>query len=287
MSIFISYSHDDGSFVDQLVENLLVERHSVWLDRWELTLGDSLVEKIQSALAKASAVLVVLSKRSIESNWCKQELEAAFSRQFTENQNIILPCVIDDCEVPLFLRGKLYADFHRNPDGALELVRRSLAKLVNTQQSRLERPEFFSDWSVDFKTYEGRAVFDWCFVDHNSTWPYVVVTRCMFQGDRELTTRYSAAFASKCAETLVGECMQEFLNENSPEQLDIRISDPIEKIRTFQIVFSAGGSANVIVAVRRLGEDNGMDTVMRCHKAFSDASKHMLTLEAAKHNERL
>ena len=189
--------------------------------------------------------------------------------------------------VPLFLRGKLYADFHRNPDGALELVRRSLAKLVNTQQSRLERPEFFSDWSVDFKTYEGRAVFDWCFVDHNSTWPYVVVTRCMFQGDRELTTRYSAAFASKCAETLVGECMQEFLNENSPEQLDIRISDPIEKIRTFQIVFSAGGSANVIVAVRRLGEDNGMDTVMRCHKAFSDASKHMLTLEAAKHNERL
>ena len=286
MSIFISYSHDDVAFVDQLVENLIVERHSVWLDRWELSLGDSLIEKIQGALAKASAVLVILSKASVDSSWCKQELEAAFTRQLAENKNIILPCVIDNCELPLFLRGKLYADFNRDPDSALDLVKRSLLKLINTQQSRIENPEFFSDWSVDFKISDGQLRFDWCFVDHNSTWPYVILTRCMFQCDIELTKRYHVAYSKGLAEVLVGETMREFLQQLSPVDLDVRISDPKEKIRLFQARFSDGGKADVVVGVRRLGEENGMDTLMRCHKAFSDASNHILSFEAAKNKSK-
>jgi hypothetical protein len=41
----------------------------VWLDRWELSVGDSIVEKVQEAVDGASALLVILSKASVESEW--------------------------------------------------------------------------------------------------------------------------------------------------------------------------------------------------------------------------
>lgn len=62
MPIFISYSHKDSEFVDVLARNLVHNRHHIWLDRWELNVGDSLLEKIQKALTGSSAVLITLSR---------------------------------------------------------------------------------------------------------------------------------------------------------------------------------------------------------------------------------
>jgi hypothetical protein len=72
MPIFISYNRKDMDFVDKLAANLVRSKHSVWMDRWELSLGDSLIQKIQEALRQSSAILVILSKNSIESEWCKK-----------------------------------------------------------------------------------------------------------------------------------------------------------------------------------------------------------------------
>ena len=46
MPIFISYNRQDSKFVDSLVMNLVAARHNVWMDRWELGVGDSLTQKI-------------------------------------------------------------------------------------------------------------------------------------------------------------------------------------------------------------------------------------------------
>ncbi len=61
MPIFISYNREDSTFVDTLAANLVMNRHHVWLDRWELKVGDSLIDKIQNALTESSAILVILS----------------------------------------------------------------------------------------------------------------------------------------------------------------------------------------------------------------------------------
>jgi hypothetical protein len=37
MPVFISYSHSDKEFVEQLAFQLVAHRTHVWLDRWELT----------------------------------------------------------------------------------------------------------------------------------------------------------------------------------------------------------------------------------------------------------
>jgi hypothetical protein len=50
MPIFISYSHRDAQFVDKLAHQLVEHDIRVWLDRWELRVGDSLISRIQQAI---------------------------------------------------------------------------------------------------------------------------------------------------------------------------------------------------------------------------------------------
>jgi len=40
LPVFISYSHSDKTFVDELARRLVQARTAIWLDRSELTVGD-------------------------------------------------------------------------------------------------------------------------------------------------------------------------------------------------------------------------------------------------------
>ena len=54
MSVFISYSTIDSNFIDKLCARLVFENVPIWRDKWEMKAGDSLLNKIQEALKKAS-----------------------------------------------------------------------------------------------------------------------------------------------------------------------------------------------------------------------------------------
>jgi TIR domain len=119
-------------------------------------------------------MLVILSKNSTESEWCKKELNAGIIRELDEKQVIVLPCVIDDCEIPLFLRDKMRANFSADPDTAFTQVNDALLKISNRQQGRIESPEAFTDWSFDWKKNDstGRWLLEWTFVDHSEAFKY-------------------------------------------------------------------------------------------------------------------
>jgi hypothetical protein len=76
----------------------------VWIDSWELNVGDSLIDRIQNAIQDASALLVIVSKASVESESCKKELNAALVRELEEKKVIVLPVLKEDCNVPEFRR---------------------------------------------------------------------------------------------------------------------------------------------------------------------------------------
>ncbi|PRB58082.1 toll/interleukin-1 receptor domain-containing protein [Erwinia billingiae] len=96
MPVFIRYSHNDPKFVDHLAQKLVQQNINIWLDRWELSVGDSLVDRIQDAVKGASALLVILSKHSVESEWCKRELSAGLLRELEEKRVVVLSvcCII-------------------------------------------------------------------------------------------------------------------------------------------------------------------------------------------------
>lgn len=276
MAIFISYNHQDSHFVDVLCANLVKAKHNVWMDRWELNIGDSLTAKIEENLTNSSAIIVVLSQHSIESGWCKRELTAGLVRELEENKTLVLPVVIDDCKIPLFLRDKLYADFREDPDKAFGLVDRSLSKFSNPTTSRFETPDFHTDFSIDWKRAndpqtEETWIIRLTFVDHSEKFPYVVVSEFKIY-EIDGRGKFDKALKSGRVIEFSKDLMKEVTKGLKKRPLTEVLSDNIMQYVAWKIKPSGIGTYALVYTFRRLGEDNGMDTVVHLdnnlHMAF-------------------
>jgi DNA-binding response OmpR family regulator len=128
-SIFVSYSHADVAFVDGLVSDLSSSGHDIWIDRAELKIGESLINRISQAVMAVDYVLAILSKSSIRSPWVSHELKLAMSREISGKRIIVLPVLVDDVGLPDYLCDKYYADF-RDPNA----YDAELAKILHAVQ---------------------------------------------------------------------------------------------------------------------------------------------------------
>ncbi len=110
-SVFLSHSSVDKPFARRLGNDLRQYGAKVWIDEAEIKIGDSLIEKISKGLSETDFVIVLLSKASCESEWVKKEVNIALNKEIYGKQVVVLPCLIEDCNIPLFLIDKKYADF--------------------------------------------------------------------------------------------------------------------------------------------------------------------------------
>ena len=117
--VFMSHSSKDEIFVKKLVEELRRRPLNVWVDDTELKVGDSIVSKISEGLKETDYLVIVLSKASVSSPWVQEELNAALTNQLA-GKGVILPVLIEDCEVPMLLKDRLYADFRHGFKVGLE-----------------------------------------------------------------------------------------------------------------------------------------------------------------------
>lgn len=107
--VFVSHSSvDKDRFVEPFARRLRSRGIDAWLDKWEMLPGDSLVDKIfEEGLKNASAFIIVLSPASIQSEWVRKELNTA-TVQSIEKGTKLIPVVIENCEIPVCLKDKLY-----------------------------------------------------------------------------------------------------------------------------------------------------------------------------------
>lgn len=127
--VFLCHASKDKSFVRRLKTDLSRQGVDAWLDEEEITVGDSLREKIENALQKCSFAIVVLSKVSLQSAWVQREMNALFSLEIERNNKVILPVLKEKADLPLFLQDKKYADFSKSySDGFDDLIKALLNK---------------------------------------------------------------------------------------------------------------------------------------------------------------
>ena len=81
-----------------------------------------MIRRIQDAISEAAGLIVVLSKASVASEWCRKELSAGLIRELEEKRVILLPVLIEECKIPLFLRDKKWADFRSDFKEGLKQV---------------------------------------------------------------------------------------------------------------------------------------------------------------------
>lgn len=90
MRLFICHaSEDKEDFVRPLAEELR-KKYDVWYDEYCLTLGDSLLGKIDEGLATSDFGVVVLSKAFFGKKWTRAELDGLFAREGPARK-IVLP----------------------------------------------------------------------------------------------------------------------------------------------------------------------------------------------------
>jgi len=77
MSVFLSHSHRDKSFVRKLANDLQQEGIRVWIDEIELHAGESL-SAIESGIAESEYLLIVLSRATSASSWVQKEIQFAW-----------------------------------------------------------------------------------------------------------------------------------------------------------------------------------------------------------------
>jgi hypothetical protein len=107
--VFLSHASEDKDlFVLDFATQLRAKGIDVWVDRWEMLPGDSLIQKIfDEGLKNASAVIVVLSKNSVGKPWVKEELDNAAVKRINSGSKLI-PVILDACEVPQVLQSTLW-----------------------------------------------------------------------------------------------------------------------------------------------------------------------------------
>lgn len=89
--VFISHaSEDKDEVVRPLAEALRADRLEVWYDEFELRIGDSLRQKIDSGLARSRFGIVVLSKAFFGKGWTNYELDGLVTRSINGDQ-VLLP----------------------------------------------------------------------------------------------------------------------------------------------------------------------------------------------------
>src|SRR5688500_14605373 len=110
-SIFLSHSSKDRVFVRRPARRLSKDGIPVWLDEADVKIGDSLIRRIGEAIDRADFVGAVISRNSVASTWVQKELSMAATKEIAAKKVVVLPILIDQCEIPEFLKDKLYADF--------------------------------------------------------------------------------------------------------------------------------------------------------------------------------
>ena len=110
-SVFISHSEADKPFVRRLADDLRASRVSVWLDENAIASGDSLIGTIAMALAESDCVIAVLSPDAVASSWVQKELHIALTREVKGQSMKVIPLLYRECDMPVYLIDKAYADF--------------------------------------------------------------------------------------------------------------------------------------------------------------------------------
>ena len=157
--VFISHNSQEKPIAIRISTILLQHGHEVWLDKWEMKPGDSLIAKISEGIVNSSYLLILLSKKSVSSPWVSKELETALHNQITQNNIKVIPCLIEDCEIPPFLQPIIYANFRDDFLTGMEDLLPAIQPIDLIKSGRIKEGEeaYVTDYAFDWQV-EGNSL---------------------------------------------------------------------------------------------------------------------------------
>jgi formylglycine-generating enzyme required for sulfatase activity len=133
--VFMSYSRRDDAVMRRIVAFLRGQGIKVWVDNEELIPGTPVWEKeIEIAVQSASAVVVVLSPDSKDSEWVRREISLA-----DQYDKRVFPLMVrgdEKTSISIRLIGRQYVDIRSNEDAGLNYVSATLLRYLEELNER-------------------------------------------------------------------------------------------------------------------------------------------------------
>jgi hypothetical protein len=124
-NVFISHRGYDTSAAERLAAVIRSEGHTVWLDTWQINIGDSIVARVQAGLEGARYLVLCCSAAGM-SDWQNREWMSALARHLAGLQVKILPILLPGGELPAILSDIRYADLDTDWDAGLQTLLKAI-----------------------------------------------------------------------------------------------------------------------------------------------------------------
>lgn len=119
-TIYLAHSSKDKGRVRMLHDDLKSLGHNPWLDEIQISVGESIIRKLEQGIEQSEFMIVLLSKNAENSEWVRAEWEAKFSAEIKRQKIAVLPALLEDCSIPPLLARLKYADFRQSYNEGLE-----------------------------------------------------------------------------------------------------------------------------------------------------------------------
>jgi hypothetical protein len=125
-NVFISYRRNDVREAEKLANEVRAAGHQVWLDEWNINLGDSIVGQINEGLEAANYVVICYSSSGVSSQWMSREWMSVLARQLNGYGIKLIPVQLTGGAPPAILADIFYVDLMKDWAGGITRLLRTI-----------------------------------------------------------------------------------------------------------------------------------------------------------------
>ncbi|PJF41939.1 MAG: hypothetical protein CUN55_10845 [Phototrophicales bacterium] len=116
--VFIRYVKQDKAIAEQISEQLRLAGVEVWRGAQAIQAGEDWGDAIQRAISQADAMILIVSRHSVQSSLIQNEVKIAI-----EHQIVVLPVTIDFIKtMPTILYGMNWIDYRKNQEKGISVL---------------------------------------------------------------------------------------------------------------------------------------------------------------------
>jgi hypothetical protein len=150
-NVFLSHATSDKKVVERVGQFLSSHGVTVWIDNKGIKSGAGIVRNLEVAVAECDFLILFLTPKSVESGWVKKEWHTKLHLHINEDITRIVPLLIEDCDIPIFLKDIKYIDFRPSFEEGCSTLLSSLQIIDQTTVFRNTVSEYTRDFLDDLE----------------------------------------------------------------------------------------------------------------------------------------
>lgn len=260
MGVFISYSHEDKLFAETVAQALRENTIHVWVDSWQMNAGDSIQQRITSAIRGSSVILFFISNNFLQSKWCMRELEICLEYKAKDSEVTIVPLLLDSSPLPQELIDISGIKFKGNVGNFVNQITNSLRRFTDIDLNRVKNETYHTDYAIDYQLLHRRLMINIVTAESSPAINYIITS----QWEVQCPPIYGDEYRAKSIYDREYEVVDKILTEIHTNLIDqdrkLRLIDGKADqctIWTNNLKNERGVEANV--TCRRIGINNGYD----------------------------